>query len=61
MIGWMDGYVCREEKDKSEWARERLKELVLTSFSFVDGAHKVSIKANSIVRCDGDAKVRISI
>ncbi|GAB9473092.1 Activator of 90 kda heat shock protein atpase 1 [Globisporangium polare] len=49
-----------EEKDKSEWARERLKELVLSSFSFVDGAHKVSIKANSIVRCDGDAKVVFS-
>lgn len=49
----------REEKDKSKWACERLKELVLSSFSFVDGTHKVSIKANSIVRCDGDAKVRV--
>uniref|UniRef100_K3WL21 Activator of Hsp90 ATPase AHSA1-like N-terminal domain-containing protein n=1 Tax=Globisporangium ultimum (strain ATCC 200006 / CBS 805.95 / DAOM BR144) TaxID=431595 RepID=K3WL21_GLOUD len=46
-----------EEKDKSEWARARLKERILDSFSFVDGAHKVSIKANSIVKCDGEAKV----
>lgn len=49
---------CREEKDKSEWARERLKHHILNSFSFVDGTHKLSIKANSIVRCDGEAKVR---
>jgi hypothetical protein len=35
-----------------------LKERILDSFSFVDGAHKVSIKANSIVKCDGEAKVR---
>ncbi|KAF1336744.1 Activator of 90 kda heat shock protein atpase 1, partial [Globisporangium splendens] len=49
-----------EEKDKSVWARERLKELILDSFSFVDGSHKVSIKANSIVKCDGEAKIVFS-
>lgn len=47
----------REERDKSEWARERLKQLILESFAFEDGDHKLSIKANSIVTCDGDAKV----
>lgn len=48
----------REERDKSEWARERLKQLVLESFAFEDGTRKLAVKANSIVRCDGDAKVR---
>lgn len=47
-----------EEKDKSVWARDRLKELVLAGFEFTDDTRKVSIKANSIVECDGDAKVR---
>ncbi|EGZ20956.1 hypothetical protein PHYSODRAFT_354346 [Phytophthora sojae] len=45
-----------EERDKSEWARERLKHHILTSFSFDDE----SIKATSVVRCDGEAKLVFS-
>ena len=48
----------REERDKSGWARERLKHHILTSFSFDDEAEGLGVKATSIVRCDGEAKVR---
>lgn len=47
-----------EEKDKSAWARDRLKEQILAGFAFTDEARKVSVKASSIIQCDGDAKVR---
>jgi hypothetical protein len=50
--------VDREERDKSEWAKERLKHHIFTSFSFEDEAQGLSIKATSFVRCDGEAKVR---
>ncbi|OWY90973.1 hypothetical protein PHMEG_00040643 [Phytophthora megakarya] len=49
-----------EERDKSEWARDRLKHHILTSFSVEDEAQGLSIKATSIVRCDGEAKVVFS-
>ncbi|KAH7476219.1 hypothetical protein PRIC1_000231 [Phytophthora ramorum] len=49
-----------EERDKSEWARERLKHHILTAFSFEDEAQGLSIKATSIVRCDGEAKIVFS-
>ncbi|CAI5735175.1 unnamed protein product [Hyaloperonospora brassicae] len=49
-----------EERDKSEWARERLKHHILTSFSFDGGAEGLCVKATSIVRCDGEAKVVFS-
>ncbi|KAG1687967.1 hypothetical protein DVH05_004486 [Phytophthora capsici] len=49
-----------EERDKSEWARERLKHHILTSFSFEDEAQGLSIKATSIVKCDGEAKLVFS-
>ncbi|POM72971.1 LOW QUALITY PROTEIN: Hypothetical protein PHPALM_10231 [Phytophthora palmivora] len=49
-----------EERDKSEWARERLKHHILTSFSVEDEAQGLSIKATSIVKCDGEAKIVFS-
>ncbi|KAG6955785.1 hypothetical protein JG687_00010970 [Phytophthora cactorum] len=49
-----------EERDKSEWARERLKHHILASFSFEDEGQGLSIKATSFVRCDGEAKVVFS-
>uniref|UniRef100_M4BD12 Activator of Hsp90 ATPase AHSA1-like N-terminal domain-containing protein n=1 Tax=Hyaloperonospora arabidopsidis (strain Emoy2) TaxID=559515 RepID=M4BD12_HYAAE len=49
-----------EERDKSGWARERLKHHILTSFSFDDEAEGLGVKATSIVRCDGEAKVVFS-
>ncbi|CAH0488418.1 unnamed protein product [Peronospora farinosa] len=49
-----------EERDKSEWARERLKHHLLTSFGFEDQALGLSIEVTSIVRCEGDAKVVFS-
>ncbi|TDH74200.1 uncharacterized protein CCR75_001175 [Bremia lactucae] len=49
-----------EERDKSEWARERLKHHILASFSYEDEAQGLSVKATSFVKCDGEAKVVFS-
>ncbi|CAH0483113.1 unnamed protein product [Peronospora belbahrii] len=49
-----------EERDKSEWARARLKHHILTSFGFEDETLGLVIKATSIVHCNGDAKVVFS-
>ncbi|TYZ57124.1 hypothetical protein PybrP1_009530 [[Pythium] brassicae (nom. inval.)] len=49
-----------EERDRSAWARERLKLLVLTDFRFEDAALGVAVAATSISRCEGDAKVIFS-
>jgi activator of HSP90 ATPase len=54
------GAYSREERDKSEWARERLRQHILDSFAFTDDALSLSIKATSVVRCDGDAKIVFS-
>ncbi|CEG45713.1 hypothetical protein F443_01076 [Plasmopara halstedii] len=49
-----------EERDKSEWARERLKFHILASFRVEDEAQGFDIKVTSFERCDGEAKVVFS-
>ncbi|TMW57250.1 hypothetical protein Poli38472_003175 [Pythium oligandrum] len=49
-----------EERDKSEWARDRLKYHILTSFTFSNDALDVKITASAIDKCEGDAKVVFS-
>ncbi|KAG7400321.1 hypothetical protein PHYBOEH_006261 [Phytophthora boehmeriae] len=49
-----------EEKDKSEWARDRLKHHIFSTFVFEDEAEGLSIKAKSFERCDGEAKIVFS-
>ncbi|OQR88521.1 hypothetical protein THRCLA_22849 [Thraustotheca clavata] len=50
-----------EEIDKSEWAREALKQHVLESFKFTDNVHKITIVATEIITCTGETKRNGSI
>ncbi|KAJ0396365.1 hypothetical protein P43SY_007459 [Pythium insidiosum] len=49
-----------EERDKSEWARDSLKQQILDGFAFTNDQLRVAVKARSVVRCNGDAKVVFS-
>nr|CCA14020.1 conserved hypothetical protein [Albugo laibachii Nc14] len=46
-----------EEKDKSAWACDRLKKYLCRSFRFEDAKYNTSLEVDSIVRCDGEAKL----
>ncbi|RHZ33124.1 hypothetical protein DYB26_009241 [Aphanomyces astaci] len=47
----------REEINKSQWAKESLKRFILEEFQIVDAATGWNVRATTIVKCDGDAKV----
>ncbi|KAF0774366.1 hypothetical protein AaE_001934 [Aphanomyces astaci] len=49
-----------EEINKSQWAKESLKRFILEEFQIVDAATGWNVRATTIVKCDGDAKLVFS-
>ncbi|KAF0701472.1 Aste57867_8048 [Aphanomyces stellatus] len=49
-----------EEKNKSEWAKESLKRHILEEFHMVDAKTGWDIRATSIIKCEGEAKLVFS-